>query len=362
MQRRSFLEKLMLKIQKAYFAQNIYYRIDEYYESKTNLLTEIAENYYKLHTQNYPDWQRLLLECKIEGIELNKEDIERYSSPFIQRKVLRKVVGTIKRFEAKIKNQNANRYQFSMIVDLKEVIQILPWILTLGGFLNALVISSTLSTEIWRLFDIQDYLSFGIDAVSNFIPILISFIVLMAGKYFAFVRKIDYCVYQNNSEQEIPKWFCVIEMIFGVFVCIVLFVRIEFFSIKDLRMFLLLGLLLLFEGILNYFTKKTLKRLGYEAVIIFLLYTSILTFFSFYLKINLPNKETNYVISLNDSIPHDYKYITTTSKYHVFIEGDFTILIPIENTKQIMFKSNLSIKRDHQSDKDGEIILDRDNT
>ena len=340
MRRKNSHEVVIRKIRKVYFAQNIYNRIDEYYDSKIVVLSEIANNFETLYKQNFPDWNRLLLACDIEGINLKKNE-GTADSCINEKEILKKVRKSIAKFETKIKKENADRYQFSMIIDLKEVIQLLPWILTLGGFLNALVISDIFNTDIWLLFGIQDYLDLGIDAIRNFIPTLIVFTLIMASRYFIFINKIEYCIYQSDDDEEaFPKWFCLAEIIFGVILCSTLLVKAEYFLIGTIRIYLLVGLLSLFEGILNSFTKKTLKRLAYEAIIIFLIYTSVLTFITLNLKINIPNNETNYVISLNEAMPQGYRYITTTSKYHIFMEDEYTILIPIENTRKISFMSN----------------------
>lgn len=224
----------------------------------------------------------------------------------------------------------------------KSMLDLLKWgptAIIIIGFLKAFILSEVLDFSLSSLFSLQDYWDYGISDSTGFILGIIGFSASFYSQFY-FAEFADFNYIKPAGERykptlALPKFseLLIPNIIFAILLisCFVL----PSFSPKHIKViFSVFGACLLYlifsiTCLINQYTYKLLPKVSITAVLVFTLFN--LWIIPKTIDPEFPEFHSNTIVNTNITLSLDAFYVDSSTKYHIFSDGQKTYLIPFSN-------------------------------
>ena len=330
-------DKICAQVRVYFFNIAISEKLDQFRDfSKRELLLHLIDKDYKQFFEQYKNSPKEQL-AKLLSVNMNDlpAEIEKGNYSILINKLLKLNRG----YKANIFSKSKIAITESWLHALKEgILDFIKWVPTtilITGFFKALILSVTLDYKLSFLFSFQDYWDYGVSQSVIFLSfiviiflLLVMLILLSEFSHFNYIEeaKIRYGFDSRESKHKLP--FLGVSII-GIIVCFIL--PHYFVSYMLYIEFALTYLLFMFSLTLyNWITHNTSNFfLAFSVVCIICTFTYNLWKIPNFKKSILLQSSSNIEIIHDVDLPDNVFYMESTSKYHIFSNGEQTFLIPI---------------------------------
>jgi len=218
-----------------------------------------------------------------------------------------------------------------------------PTTLIIIGFIKALILSEVLGFSLSTLFSLQDYWDYGLSDSKGFIIGIIG----LAGSFYSQFYLAEFAEFNYIKPAEeryqpiiaMPKFSAlfipnIIISILGIISFIIpylfpKFINIAFAIFTPSLMYLIFSITCL----INQYTYKILIKISITSVLL----STIFNLWIIPITVNpeFPEFHSKTVINTNIDLPSDTFYVDSSTKYHIFTDGQKTFLIPSSNVNYI---------------------------
>lgn len=220
---------------------------------------------------------------------------------------------------------------------VRKTLKILPFVFIFGGFIRASLYSQMLSISPSILFGLEDYWALGVSAFAAVFPLSIMLIVfvplgiLISSKTSNVSHEIQ--EFKNDVYKPKDKILLGIALVFLFsFPLVIVYLIREDLSWNETILSLIFIYTLLAYRLLPH---HLVENFHLMIPIVFIVYVSLGTYFEINYALKNRIDSGHYQFQGNTEVPQQYDYVLSTSNYHVFNDGESSILLPVLDVSMI---------------------------